>query len=163
LYPDKPSNKDILSELDTCWKIYSIGWTWLFSLPEARFKLRKSTQSWISPFFFLTRTKLDTHWVCRNEKMILEVNNLFSSFFTVGSNLEFIFLSFCGNGWVWGFMGITCCIMFVSKVFKSLYVQANTSLNYLNNFMRADLSCSKHPFPRLIFWGLSRVPKSIVS
>ena len=49
--------------------------------------------------------------------------------------------------------------MLGSKVLRSSYVQAKTSLNYLNNLINAAFSCSEHPTPRLIHCGLSLVPK----
>ena len=43
----------------------------------------------ISPYFFLTKTKLATQVVCRIGKIILATSNLFNSFLTSGSNDAF--------------------------------------------------------------------------
>ena len=56
-------------------------------------------------------------------------------------------------------MGIMCCMMLGSNVFRSSYVQAKTSLNSLKNLMNYIFSCSEHPNPKLMHCGLSLVPK----
>jgi hypothetical protein len=49
--------------------------------------------------------------------------------------------------------------MLGSKVLRSSYVHAKTSLNSLNNLINAAFSCSEHPTPRLMHYRLSLVPK----
>ena len=111
------------------------------------------------PTFFRTGTRLETHWVCLTGKIILAFRNLFNSFWTVDSSLGCIFLNFCWKGKVWGFIGMTCCMMLGSKVLRSSYIHAKTSLNYLNNWINTTFSCLEHPIPRLMHCGLSLVLK----
>jgi hypothetical protein len=71
-------------------------------------------QSLISPVFLRVGTKLETHLEKRSGTMILASYIFLISFYIKGSNLGFILLSFCLNGFWSSFMGILCCIMLVS-------------------------------------------------
>ena len=99
--------------------------------------------------FFLNGTRFSTQVVCRTWNIILAASNLFNSFFTNGSSEGCIFHNFWWKGFVSPFNGIMFWIIFLSYVFKSLYVHTNTSLNSLHNFMNASLSA----YVQLIFLG----------
>jgi hypothetical protein len=74
------------------------------------------------------------------ERLFYSTKSLFNSFFTVGSRAGCIFLRFCWMGLAFGFNGITCWIIFVSKVFRSLYDPVKICLHSLNNHTKAYLS-----------------------
>ena len=124
---------------------------------------RKSMHNLMSPFFLRTHTRFATHYICRTRKMIRAANNLLNSTLTVGSRLGCIFHNFCCTSLTPIMIGITCCMIRVSKVFKSSYDHANMSLYSLNNLVKETFLSSEHCTPRLMFWGLSGVPKLITS
>ena len=95
--------------------------------------------------------------------MILVSIILFNSFFTNGSRLGCILRSFCWYGLTSLSNGITCYIMLVSKVFKSPYVHAKTSLYFLNSLTNRTLSCGEHLKPKLTIFGFYLVPRLIDS
>ena len=60
-------------------------------------------------------------------------------------------------------MGTTCWMILVSYVFRSLYVQAKTSLYWLKILMKLSLSAGEKHFPRFTYLGFVSVPKFINS
>jgi hypothetical protein len=118
----------------------------------------KSTQSLISPFFFLTGTRLATHSEYLKGTMIWASNNFFTSLSMIGSNTGFICLNFCLNGLASSFNGILCSMTLVSYVLRSLYVQANKSANSLNNSIYSSLFSLDSLLDNLTNFGSRSVP-----
>jgi hypothetical protein len=91
-----------------------------------------NTELLISPFFFLTGTKLATHSEYLKGMIIWASKIFLTSFSIMGNNIGFICLNFCLNGLDSSFNGILCSMILVSYVLRSSYVQENTSANSFN-------------------------------
>ena len=156
LYPENPSRKDINSEPATDWRICSIVGNGKLSFKLALLRFLKSIQIWMSPFFFLTGTILETQFECRTGKIILAFKSLLSSDFIWVSKFGCIFLNLCWIGFWSGSIGMVCWIIDVSYVFKSSYLQAKTCLFFLNSLINASFSSWESPTPKLMFWGASQ-------
>jgi len=141
LYPKNTSSKENIYAPYTICKICSIEGVGQLSLPEARFKFRKSTHKWISLDFLRTRTRMETHVEWWTLYMILASNSFVISLYMRGSSDGITFLNFCWNGLAPSLIGITCWIIRVSYSFRSSYVHANTSRYCFNKWTKACHSC----------------------
>jgi hypothetical protein len=128
------------------------------SFLELLFRFVKSTQSLISPFFFLTGTKLATHSEYLRGMIIWASKKNFTSFSIIGSNIGFICLNFFLNGLASSFNGILCSMTLVLYVLRSSYVQVNTSGNSFNNSAYSTLCSLDKMLDNLTNFGSFSVP-----
>jgi hypothetical protein len=125
-------------------------------MPMAHWKV--STHNLVSPFFFLTGTKLATHSKYLKGMMIWASNNFFTSFSIIGNSMGFICLSFCLKCLASTFKGILCSMMLVSYVIKSSYFQENTSTKSFRSLTYSTLCSFDKLLDNLTYFGSSFVP-----
>lgn len=95
--------------------------------------------------------------------MIWASNNFVNSFCMRGSSVGWNVLILCWKGLVPSLIGITCCIIRVSYVLRSLYVHAKTSRYFLNRRIKSCRSCGVQQVLRFTYFRSSFVPRCICS
>jgi hypothetical protein len=117
----------------------------------------KSTHKRISLFFFLTSTKLPTHFEYLNGTIILSSNICFNSFSIMVINMGLNCQIFCLNGLEPTFRGILWWMMLVSNIFKSSYDHGKVSTNFLMRLTYLSFCSTANTLENLMILGFSMV------
>jgi len=125
------------------------------------FKFLKSTNNWISPFFFLTTSKFATQDECLVGATIFAISIFWTSFWMSRANFVLIFLNFFLKGFAPCYSEMGCWMISSLYALISSHDHAKTSLYSLNRILVLLLSSCEVLFPILTSLGFSTNPMFI--